>query len=119
MDIIQFTWYMVKQSIKYVYSIYLIYGEYMNITLKLEGFPEEVINRMIARGMASNKTEAVRLTVLDYNEHHRVINTTKQELEDYLAVKKMQEIDKEIEQGKRKVLTEKEVFKKYPHLKDV
>ena len=40
-------------------------------------------------------------------------------MKDKLAVKKMQKIDEEIASGKRKVLSEKEVLKKYPHLRDV
>lgn len=35
---------------------------------------------------------------------------------DALAVKRMQQIDEEIASGKRKVISEKEVLKKYPYL---
>ena len=53
-------------------STYLIHGEYMNITLKLGGIPEEIINEMLAKKIATNRTEAVRLAIMDYNEHHQI-----------------------------------------------
>ncbi len=90
----------------------------MNITLKMDGFPEHLINRMIELGLASTKTEAIKLAILDYNEHHK-IDSLEQYIEDMMAVKKMRQVDKEIEEGKSKVLSEKDVLKKYPHLKDV
>ena len=90
----------------------------MNITLKLEGFPEEVINEMLNKKIATNKTEAIRVAIMDYNEHHRLKPLGYSET-DRFAVKKMELIDKEIEEGKRKVLTAEDVYKKYPHLRDV
>lgn len=42
----------------------------MNITLRLEGIPEEIIENMIKVGIASTKTEAIRAAILDYREHH-------------------------------------------------
>lgn len=69
--------------------------------------------RMIELGLASSKTETVKLAILDYNEHHR-IETVEQYIEDMMAIKKMQQIDKEIEEGKRKTLTAEEALgKKY------
>jgi len=81
----------------------------MNITLKIEGFPEEVINEMLAKKIATNKTEAIRVAIMDYNEHHQLKRLNESE-SDRLAVKKMRQIDKEIEEGKRKVLTAKEAL---------
>jgi hypothetical protein len=37
--------------------------------MRLEGFPEEILNEIVHRGIASNKTEAVRIMILHYNEH--------------------------------------------------
>ncbi|NYZ76762.1 hypothetical protein H0O02_00410 [Candidatus Micrarchaeota archaeon] len=90
----------------------------MILNLKIEGLPEQIVEELVAKGIASNKSEAIRLMILHYNEHFG-IKSMRQYLDDELAVKKMQKIDKEIEGGKRKVLTEKEVLKKYPHLRDV
>ena len=90
----------------------------MNITLKLEGFPEEIINAMIANKLAMSKTEAVRLAILDFNEHHR-LKKLEQYIEDGMAVKRMQEMEEEITSGKKKTLSKEDVLKKYPHLRDV
>lgn len=41
----------------------------MMINIKLAGLPEMVVNELVERGIASNKTEAIRLMILHYNEH--------------------------------------------------
>lgn len=81
----------------------------MNITLKLQGIPEDIISEMLVKGIATNKTEAIRLAIMDYNEHHQLKQLNESDL-NKLAVKKMQQIDKEIAEGKRKVLTAKEAL---------
>ena len=81
----------------------------MNITLKLEGFPEEIINEMLNKKIATNKTEAIRVAIMDYNEHHQ-LKQLGPSCSFKLAVKKMQQIDNEIAQGKRKVLSAKEAL---------
>lgn len=90
----------------------------MNITLKLEGFPEEVIEEMLNKKIATNKTEAIRVAIMDYNEHHHLKPLGYSE-EDRMAIKKMRQIDKEIEEGKRKVLTKAEFLKLHPELRDI
>ncbi|MBU0586301.1 hypothetical protein KJ780_02215 [Candidatus Micrarchaeota archaeon] len=90
----------------------------MMINLKLEGFPEEIVNEMVEKKIASNKTDAIRLMILHYNEHFG-IKPMKQYLEDEMAVKKMQRIDAEIAAGKRKVISEKEFYEQFPELRDV
>jgi Arc/MetJ-type ribon-helix-helix transcriptional regulator len=42
----------------------------MNINLKLSGVAEKIIDEMIARGYAASKTEAIRIAILDYKQHH-------------------------------------------------
>ena len=44
----------------------------MILNLKIEGLPEEVVNELVHKGIASNKTEAIRLIILDYNDHHGI-----------------------------------------------
>lgn len=90
----------------------------MLITLRLEGFPEEIINEMLTRKIATNKTEAIRVAIMDYNEHHPLKRLGEATL-DKLAVEKMQHIDREIAEGKRKVLTKEEFLKSHPELRDV
>lgn len=79
------------------------------INLKIEGFPEEILAEMVGKKIASNRTEAIRLALLHYNEHFG-IKSMKQYLEDEMAVKKMQKIDAEIASGKRRVLTAKDAL---------
>jgi len=77
----------------------------LDIHAKFSGDVAETIEMMISRGRAASKTEAIRLAVIDYREHH-----LSQEIEDELAVRKMQKIDEEIAKGKRKVLSAKEAL---------
>jgi Arc/MetJ-type ribon-helix-helix transcriptional regulator len=42
----------------------------MNINLKLSGVVENIIEEMISKGYASNKTEAIRIALLNYKQHH-------------------------------------------------
>lgn len=90
----------------------------MMLNLKIEGLPEEIINELVNKGIASNKSEAIRLMILHYNEHFEIMPIG-QYLEDALAVKRMQQIDEEIASGKRKVLKKEDVLKKYSYLRDI
>lgn len=90
----------------------------MILNMKLEGFPEEILNEIVHKGIASNKTEAIRLMIIEYNERHN-ITPMSQFLEDKLAIKKMQEMQNELKEGKKKILSKQDVLKKYPHLRDL
>ncbi|MEW6035619.1 MAG: hypothetical protein AB1529_03330 [Candidatus Micrarchaeota archaeon] len=90
-------------------------GSTMNIHAQFSGVVAETIEEIVRSGRAASRTEAIRLALLDYREHH----LSKEKELDRLAVQKMQKIDAEIAAGKRKVLSEEEVLKKYPHLRDV
>lgn len=90
----------------------------MMINLKIEGLSEEIVNELVDKRVVSNKSEAIRLMILDYNEHHG-IKTVSQYLEDRAVIKKIQSMEKEVKEGKRKILHEEDVLKKYPHLRDV
>jgi len=78
---------------------------HLDIHARFTGDVEETIELIISRGRAASKTEAIRLAVLDYREHH--LENTKL---DELAVRKMQKIDEDIAKGKRKVLNAKEAL---------
>ena len=54
----------------------------MNITLRLEGIPEEIIEEMIKAGVAATKTEAIRIALLDYISHHSLKRKNNKENED-------------------------------------
>ncbi len=52
---------------------------------------------------------------LSPNKH---FGTKKQRIEDHMVVERIKQMEKELKEGKRKTLTEEDVLKKYPHLKD-
>lgn len=87
----------------------------MILNMKLEGYPEEILEEMLNKGIASNKSEAIRLALLHYNEHFG-IKSMGQYLEDQSVVKKIMAMEKEVKEGKRKTLTEGEALGKYKHL---
>jgi hypothetical protein len=70
---------------------------HMNINLKVTGVAEQVIERMIAQGYASNKTEAVRLALLDYEHHYLEKGEEKMGKDD---LRDLQEAVKEYKAGK-------------------
>ena len=79
----------------------------MHMTIKFEGYLDEVLDHAVKRGLAKRKVEALRLGVLELDHKYRLL-----EHEDELAVRKMEQLEKETKAGKRKVLSEKEVFGK-------
>ncbi len=84
----------------------------MNVHVRLTGDVAKIVEQMIKRGRAASMTEAIRIALLDYNQRH----LSREELLDYLAVKKMQQIDKETKEGKRRVLNAKEALGKYAYI---
>lgn len=79
----------------------------MNVTLR--GRVLEIIDSMIRDGYASTKSEAIRLAILNFRENHE----TEEEM---LVAKKLDRINREIREGKRKLLNKKEalgVYAKY------
>ena len=85
----------------------------MKTTISITGFPEMVLQRAVDLGIARSKTDAIRIGVLELNEHYRLV----EDREAYLVIKKMQKLDEETRAGKRKTLSEEDVLKKYPHLR--
>jgi len=87
----------------------------INIHAQFSGVVAETIEEIIQTGRAASRTEAIRLMIMDYRDHH----LRKEEELDRLAVEKMQKIDAEIAAGKRKVMTKEEFLKLHPELRDV
>jgi Arc/MetJ-type ribon-helix-helix transcriptional regulator len=50
-------------------------SDYMNVNLYLSGELEAFIDELVERGLAANKTEAIRLAIIHYYEEQR--NTKK------------------------------------------
>ena len=80
--------------------------------VRLEGSQEIIVDRLTKAGVYKNKSEVIRAGVLELGEKYKVFKSLK-DLEDELAVKKMEKIWKEVKQGKRKIFSEQEVKKKY------
>ena len=80
--------------------------------VRLEGSQEIIVDRLTKAGVYKNKSEVIRAGVLELGEKYKVFKSLK-DLEDELAVKKMQKISRKIKEGKIKVLSEQEVKKKY------
>ena len=49
----------------------------MILNMRLEGLPEDVVTGLVQNGIASNKSEAIRLMILHYNEHFDIVPLTK------------------------------------------
>ena len=78
----------------------------MNVTLR--GRIRQILETMVAEGYANTKSEAIRLAILDFGEKH---------IDEEIMVRaKLDKINKEIKEGKRKLLNSKEamgVYAKY------
>ena len=80
--------------------------------VRLEGSQELIVDRLTKAGVYKNRSEVIRAGVLELGEKYKVFKSLR-DLENELAVKKMEKIWKEVKQGKRKILSEQEVKKKY------
>jgi hypothetical protein len=56
--------------------------ETLEIHARLEGVPVRIINDIIRSGKAANKTEALRVALLDYEHHHPHSKFKKSEIDE-------------------------------------
>ena len=78
----------------------------MNVTLK--GRVQQILDAMVKEGYANTKSEAIRFAILSFGGEHVS--------EEIIVREKLDKINKEIKEGKRKVLKSKEalgVYAKY------
>ena len=73
----------------------------MHFTVKLEGVPEHILEEIIHKGFAQNKTDAIRMALFALNEKYIVLNN-KQLTEEAAIDKKFYEIKAEHKDGKTK-----------------
>ena len=92
----------------------------MNVNLKLEGELEQFINSLVQRGLAANKTEAIRLAVLEYYEKEgiKLLRKDSDNYVDRKAYAKMEKLAKQRKTGKRKTLKNKDIAKEFPEFAD-
>lgn len=75
----------------------------MNVILK--GRARQVVEEMVDMGYANTKSEAVRLAIINFGE--------KQLSEAELVRRKLDQMDREVVEGKRRLLTPEEAMGKY------
>ncbi len=74
----------------------------MNVTLR--GKVSQILNDMVTAGYANTKSEAIRLAILNFGEHVT---------EEATVSEKLNRINKEIKEGKRKLLNSKQALGTY------
>jgi Arc/MetJ-type ribon-helix-helix transcriptional regulator len=88
--------------------ILIMYGDYrMPLTINLGAPYEAIIERLIKRGYAGNKTEVLRQALVAYEQKIDAEEETR------LVKKKVEKIMAEIESGKRKTYTLEEIEKEF------
>jgi len=75
----------------------------MNVTLR--GKTKEIAETMVKEGYANTQSEAIRLALVDFEQHHLG------EVE--LVNRKLDKLNKDIEEGKSRLLTPEEALGKY------
>ncbi len=80
--------------------------------VRFEGAQELIIDKLIGVGLFKTKSEVIRAGILELGKEYNIFNEVK-EIEDALAVKKMNKVFNEVKSGGRKILSEEEVKKKY------
>ncbi|MFH1199965.1 MAG: hypothetical protein V1708_02770 [Candidatus Micrarchaeota archaeon] len=82
----------------------------MEVMVRLDKAVENVMERLVDYGYFKTRSEAVRAGLLGLGKEYGVLPTP-QELQDGLAVRKMQKIDEEIKSGKVKPIPLEEFLK--------
>ncbi len=80
--------------------------------VRFDGAQELIIDKLTKLGIFKTRSEAIRAGVIGLGKDYNVFKNA-QELEDALAFRKAKQVSDEIDAGKRKVWTEKQVKKKY------
>ena len=87
----------------------------MNLTVRFEGHVEDIINKLVKKGVVSTKTEALRLGVLRLERDYLAEEEAERKFDEW-AVKEVDRIDKMTKEGKMKTYNQKEFDKMFPHL---
>lgn len=83
--------------------------------VRLEPIQDLVIEKLTKAGIFKTKAEVIRAGVVKLGKEYGIIGEIKQ-IEDELALKKLQKISAKIKNGTIKTLSLDEVKKKYPDL---
>lgn len=85
----------------------------MNITINVEGYVSAIIDALVEKGIVKTKAEALRLGLLTLNDKYHLLD------EERVMYEVAKEISKRVKSGESKLISEKELLKKFPYLKDV
>jgi len=78
----------------------------MNISMHFDGFIEQIIEKMLEKGIAKTKAEALRLGLLELNDKYSLVGIDPELKEDLIEINR---IEKDIKTGKEKVYSVKNV----------
>ncbi|MFH0973238.1 MAG: hypothetical protein V1817_00395 [Candidatus Micrarchaeota archaeon] len=82
----------------------------MEAVVRLDGAVGMILDKLVDLGYFRTRSEAIRAGVLELGKEFEVFHNAK-ELEAELVIRKVEAIDREIEEGKRKVTPARLVFK--------
>ncbi len=82
----------------------------LEAVVRLDGAVGMILDKLVDLGYFRTRSEAIRAGVLELGKEFEVLHDAR-ELEAELVVRKVEAIDKEIEEGKRKVYPLDEVLK--------
>ena len=80
--------------------------------INLQGPQELILEKALELGLYKTKAEAVRGAINELGREYKIFKDA-QALEDELVIRKMLQEEKETKTGKRKIISEEEVKKKY------
>ena len=85
----------------------------MHSSVRFTGVIDAILAQAVKEGLASTKAEALRQAVLELNNKYSLLERAQRDKLDELAIKKMQKIDKEHVEGKRRWISLDEALAKY------
>lgn len=79
----------------------------VNLNVHLSGVMERIVSELVKQGYAASKTEAIRLSLLEFSNKHRIIEAVEEEQLLSVAEKRW----KQVESGTSNSVSEKELRK--------
>lgn len=84
----------------------------MELLVKLEGVPEDIMKVLLAKGYFKTKTEAFRAGILQLGKEYGLMKISK-EMEMELVARKLKQEEEEMKRNGERYLTEEEAMSKY------
>ncbi len=80
----------------------------MNVNVRFSGIVERILDLAVKKGLASTKTDALRLGVFELNNRYKLL----QELEDAEDAARADAVMERVSAGKEKLYSEAQILKK-------